>query len=85
MDLSVRTEGDAKVIRITGRLDTTAAAGFEVQCDRVASTCRSKRILDMDGLDYISSEPLSANRALQSQFRLTQGATDHVQRERGCS
>jgi anti-anti-sigma factor len=60
MQVNASTLGDAHVLALTGRLDSDAAPDFEEQCQAVTRGEARTLILEMTGLEYLSSAGLRA-------------------------
>jgi anti-sigma B factor antagonist len=53
-----RKEGSATVVQVTGRIDVETAPGFQNACAEVARSAEKVVVLDMSGVQYISSTGL---------------------------
>ncbi len=58
MEFTNDKQGDFLVVGISGRLDATTAAEFEAQCDQWVEAKQGKIVVNMEGVDYISSAGL---------------------------
>ncbi|MGZ5011525.1 MAG: STAS domain-containing protein [Methylobacter sp.] len=58
MDLQTRTEGNAIVVTLSGRLDAVTAPEFEKSIRELIDSGNSRIVVDFDQLDYISSAGL---------------------------
>jgi anti-anti-sigma factor len=58
MDLHTRTEGNAIVVTLSGRLDAVTAPEFEKSIRELIDSGNSRIVVDFDQLDYISSAGL---------------------------
>lgn len=58
MDISAREEHGCLVAVVRGRLDTVSAGEFELKMDGLMAGASRNVILDLSGLDYISSAGL---------------------------
>jgi anti-anti-sigma factor len=58
MKVHASQEGDARVLTLTGRLDSEAAPDFEQQCARETRGEVRTLLLDLSGLEYLSSAGL---------------------------
>jgi len=58
MELKGYKEGNAFVVKANGRLDTISAPEFEKSLSKWMEQGKSKFILDLEGLEYISSAGL---------------------------
>jgi len=60
MDLSEKQLGDAVLARISGRIDLANADAFKDQLAAALAHAKAALVLDMAGVDYISSAGLRA-------------------------
>jgi len=58
MDLQTRTEGNATVVAVSGRLDAVTAPEFEKNIREVIDNGNIYIVVDFEQLDYISSAGL---------------------------
>jgi anti-anti-sigma factor len=58
MEISQEQDGDVVIVRLTGRLDSSAASGAEEQLSTALSGTPPRVAIDMSGLAYISSAGL---------------------------
>jgi len=58
MDLQTRTEGNATVVAVSGRLDAVTAPEFEKNIREVIDSGNIYIVVDFEQLDYISSAGL---------------------------
>ncbi|NOQ46532.1 MAG: anti-sigma factor antagonist [Desulfobulbaceae bacterium] len=58
MEFTTDKIGDYYVVSVTGRLDATTAGEFEEQCDQWLSQDEIHIVVDMAGVEYISSAGL---------------------------
>jgi anti-anti-sigma factor len=58
MDLHTRTEGNAIVVTLSGRLDAVTAPEFEKSIRELIDSGNSRIVVDFDQVDYISSAGL---------------------------
>jgi anti-anti-sigma factor len=58
MDLHTRTEGNAIVVTLSGRLDAVTAPEFEKSIRELIDSGNSRVVVDFDQVDYISSAGL---------------------------
>ena len=65
------TLGDAALVKADGRIDMANAEAFRESLDSALATAKSAMIVDMEGVDYISSAGL---RALMIAFRASKAA-----------
>jgi anti-sigma B factor antagonist len=60
LELSQRDEGGWAIVTLKGRLDSVTVARFTEQCAAWIDASGGKVVLDLSGLDYISSAGLSS-------------------------
>ena len=65
--------GSALVVTVTGRLDTGAAPEFDRACDAWLGEGRTNLVVDMSGLEYISSMGLRSMITLATKLRSAGG------------
>ncbi|MGO8732752.1 MAG: STAS domain-containing protein [Terriglobia bacterium] len=58
ISISSRKEGSATVVQVSGRLDADAAPGFELSCVQLVRGAEKVIVLDLGGVQYISSSGL---------------------------
>lgn len=58
MEFQKSKEGAALVLTVTGRLDTLTAPQFETECSACADAGDTRIVVDLSGLEYISSAGL---------------------------
>jgi len=58
MEFTNNKLGDYYVVDVAGRLDATTSHEFEEQCDRWLSRDEIRIVVDMSGVEYISSAGL---------------------------
>lgn len=58
MDVRVTEKGNASVLALTGRMDATTTCVFEDACKALLASGHTTIVLDMEGLEYISSAGL---------------------------
>ena len=58
ISISSRREGSATVVQASGRIDVETAPGFEHACMEVVRGAEKVVVLDMGGVQYISSTGL---------------------------
>ena len=58
MDITTSTQADAIVIRIAGSMDATTVADFDAEWKKQLEAGAGKLVVEMSGLDYISSAGL---------------------------
>lgn len=66
MELTEKKTGDINILGLTGRLDAYSATEVEKKLDAVIGTGCVKLVLNLEGLEYISSSGL---RVLLSQLK----------------
>src|SRR5688572_12927464 len=70
MNVTTALTGDTQTFTLTGRLDSDAAPGFERQCSEDLRSETRSLILDLTGLEYLSSAGLrtilSAGKGIQA-------------------
>jgi anti-sigma B factor antagonist len=55
VNISTRKEGSATVVQVSGRIDAEAAPGFEFSCVQLVPGWEKLVVLDLGGVQYISS------------------------------
>ena len=65
MEITQRVEGDVTVFLPEGRIDTQAAADMDQALQSAVSAGKYNMVVDMSGVDYISSAGLRALAAVQ--------------------
>ncbi len=73
MDLAEKQSGDVSVLCVGGRLDAYSAAEAEKKLDALIETGKVKIVLNLDGLEYISSSGLRVFLAQLKKVRKQQG------------
>lgn len=58
MEFSGEKTGDYYVVDVSGRLDATTSGEFEAECDKWLEQGETKIVVDMGGVEYISSAGL---------------------------
>jgi anti-anti-sigma factor len=58
MDIEQERDGDVVIVRLSGRLDSSAAPSAEERLSAALSGAPPRLAIDMSGLDYISSAGL---------------------------
>jgi anti-anti-sigma factor len=58
MDIQTRTSGATTVVAVTGKLDTVTAPAFEKRIHELIGAGAIRLVLDLSGIDYISSAGL---------------------------
>ena len=73
MEITQRIEGDITVLLPVGRIDTLAAAELDQALQSAMSAGKHNMIVDMSGVEYISSAGLRALAAVQVRSRAEGG------------
>lgn len=73
MELTGKKSGDITILGITGRLDAYSAAEVEQKLDSVIEGGCVKMVLNLEGLEYISSSGLRVFLAQLKKVRKQQG------------
>ncbi len=73
MDFSCTKNGDALVVGITGRMDAVTAPEFDTQCQTWMENNETRIVVDLSGLEYISSAGLRSILAAAKQIKRTGG------------
>jgi len=58
ISISSRKEGSATIVQVSGRIDADAAPGFELSCVQLVRGAEKVIVLDLGGVQYISSSGL---------------------------
>ncbi len=58
MDLKKESKGSYIIVKVSGRLDATTASDYERTCSEYLEAGDTKIIIDLNGLEYISSAGL---------------------------
>ncbi|HWD59882.1 MAG TPA: STAS domain-containing protein [Stellaceae bacterium] len=58
MDIEQERDGDVVIVRLSGRLDSSAASGAEEKLSAALAGAAPRMAIDMSGLSYISSAGL---------------------------
>jgi anti-anti-sigma factor len=58
LNISSRSEGTATVVQVSGRIDADTAPGFEYACLQLVRGGEKVVVLDLGGVQYISSTGL---------------------------
>jgi len=74
MQIESTQHGNAAVVQLSGRLDAESAPAFESACEKQLSEGRTHLILDMSGLQYVSSMGLRSFLAIAKQAKSKKGA-----------
>ncbi len=73
MDLTGKKSGDVNILGLTGRLDAYSAAEVEKKLDSVIESGCVKMVLNLEGLEYISSSGLRVFLSQLKKVRKQQG------------
>jgi anti-anti-sigma factor len=74
MEISVKDEGGCSVVAVKDRLDTMTVWDFEQKVNGLVQEGRQKMVLDLSGLEYISSAGLRSLLALSKKLKAKEGA-----------
>ncbi len=73
MELAERKSGDIVILGLTGRLDAYSAAEVEKKLDSIVAAGCPKLVLNLEGLEYISSSGLRVFLSQLKKVRKLQG------------
>ena len=73
MELAEKKSGDISILALTGRLDAYSATEVEKKLDGVIQTGCVKMVLNLEGLEYISSSGLRVFLSQLKKVRKQQG------------
>jgi len=73
LDLTEKKSGDVNILSIGGRLDAYSAAEAEKKLDELITSGNVKIVLNLEGLEYISSSGLRVFLAELKKVRKQQG------------
>lgn len=73
MELTTKSESGVCFVTVTGRLDAVAAPDFDRQFTTLIGGGETTFVIDMAGLDYISSAGLRSILAAAKQVKSTRG------------
>jgi anti-anti-sigma factor len=73
MEISVRKEKNISVVSVTGRMDAVTAPEFEKSLSELMSKGEKKFLVNLAGLDYISSAGLRSILVIAKQSKAGQG------------
>lgn len=73
MDFTSEKKGDHLVVTIKGRMDAVTAPDFEKNCGEAIDAGEKSLIIDMGGLEYISSAGLRGILATAKKLKATGG------------
>lgn len=68
LDIGSETQGDFRVLRLNGRLDTETSADFELAAHDLTAAGEKRFIVDLGGISYVSSAGLRVLLALAKQM-----------------
>jgi len=73
MEISVRKEKNVSVVSVTGRMDAVTAPEFEKNLSELMSKGEKKFLVNLAGLEYISSAGLRSILVIAKQSKAGQG------------
>jgi anti-anti-sigma factor len=73
MEFAVDRDGDVVIVKLTGRLDSAAAAGAEEKLGATLGGGTPHLAIDLSGLDYISSAGLRVLLVLAKKVQTAKG------------
>jgi anti-anti-sigma factor len=73
MEISVRKEKNISVVSVTGRMDAVTAPEFEKNLSELMSKGEKKFLVNLAGLEYISSAGLRSILVIAKQSKAGQG------------
>lgn len=73
MDCITEKKGDFLVVRVNGRMDAVTAPDFEKTCAEAIDTGETALVVDLGGLEYISSAGLRGILATAKKLKACQG------------
>jgi anti-anti-sigma factor len=73
MEFDSGKQGNAVVIKVKGRMDAVSAPGFEKECGDLVDAGEKILIVDLGGLEYISSAGLRSILAAAKKVKAAQG------------
>ena len=73
MEISVRKEKNVSVVSVTGRMDAVTAPEFEKSLSELMSKGEKKFLVNLVGLEYISSAGLRSILVIAKQSKAGQG------------
>ncbi len=74
MEFDSSKQGDSVVIKVKGRMDAVSAPEFEKECGKWIEAGDKSLIIDLGGLEYISSAGLRSILAAAKKLKAAQGA-----------
>jgi len=73
MEVNIRKEEKALVVSVTGRMDAVSAPDFDTQVEERVDKGETSLVLDLSGLDYISSAGLRSMLTLAKKLKAKEG------------
>lgn len=73
MEFDNKKNGDALVVMVSGRMDAITAPEFDAQCQGWIDASETKIVVDLSGLEYISSAGLRSILAAAKKVKGAQG------------
>lgn len=73
MQMAHDRQGDVRIVRLSGRLDSVAALSAEIGFDAALGDMRPRIVLDLTRLDYISSAGLRMLLVIAKRIEQKQG------------
>ncbi len=73
MEVNFRKEEKALVVSVTGRMDAVSAPDFDKQVEKEIDKGETYFVLDLSGLDYISSAGLRSMLTLAKKLKSKEG------------
>ncbi|NQU16173.1 MAG: STAS domain-containing protein [Desulfobacteraceae bacterium] len=73
MEVNIRKEEKALVVSVTGRMDAVSAPDFDTQVEERVDKGETNLVLDLSGLDYISSAGLRSMLTLAKKLKTKEG------------
>lgn len=74
LEIGSETQGDFRVLRLSGRLDTETSADFELAAHDLTAAGERRFVVDLSGISYVSSAGLRVLLALAKQMQVEGGA-----------
>jgi len=74
MEFQTSKEGNAIVIKVSGRMDAVTAPEFESECDSRLEKGERFFVVDLGGLEYISSAGLRSILSTAKKLKAAQGS-----------
>lgn len=74
MEFDSGKQGNAVVVKVKGRMDAVSAPEFEAECGNWVDAGEKTLIVDLGGLEYISSAGLRSILAAAKKIKATQGS-----------